>query len=295
MNEYRKIGIFLNGEPGDDEALNYGGRFAQLADVDAVVCIHVPGIEDRSIDDRPDEDELRRHVLAQLPEAFAEKTRVVVSAGSGVREVLRATRDEALDLIVVGRRLPHVQAAAGSTFARLGRKAPCSVLVVPEKARTHFGRLLVLVDFSAHSKRGLQIALGMARASAEPKPQVVVLTVYTVNYGYRYTGQTLDEAARNLEKIWHVKMDEFLEGVDTTGVDLEVIHEWSRSIEAAAFDIANARNMDMIVLGSRGAGAYMSGFLGPTAERVLHLAPLPVFIVKKKGETVRFLDVLLGD
>jgi hypothetical protein len=39
----------------------------------------------------------------------------------------------------------------------------------------------------------------------------------------------------------------------------------------------------------------MSGFLGPTAERVLHLAPLPVFIVKKKGETVRLLDVLLGD
>jgi nucleotide-binding universal stress UspA family protein len=52
--------------------------------------------------------------------------------------------------------------------------------------------------------------------------------------------------------------------------------------------------MDMIVVGSRGLSRSAAAILGSTAERVLTCSPLPVLIVKRKGETVHLLDALLG-
>ncbi len=39
----------------------------------------------------------------------------------------------------------------------------------------------------------------------------------------------------------------------------------------------------------------MAALLGSTAERILMASPIPVLIVKKKGETTHLLTALLGD
>lgn len=57
--------------------------------------------------------------------------------------------------------------------------------------------------------------------------------------------------------------------------------------------MASARNMDVIVIGSRGATLPAIALLGATTERVLLEASVPVLVVKRKGETFRFLDVIL--
>lgn len=293
MKQFQHIGVFLNDEPGDDEALAFADRFAQLAEASSVVCILVHGMEQELGLELPEQAPLEQRVLSQLSGPVAERTRVEVHSNKGVAEILRSAMDESLDLIVVGRRLPHTQQAAGSAFVRLVRKSPCSVLVVPERTRVHFARIQVLVDGSEHSRMALDTALRIARASKERSIQIIAHAVYEINFGYRYTGETFHEARTHREDVLREKMKPFLAGIDTDGVEFDVVYSCSHDLASAAYDLASARHLDMIVMGSRGRTKLAAALVGCMTEAVVRNASLPVFVVKKKGETMHFLEALL--
>ncbi len=297
MKRYRRIGVFLTGSPADEVALGFAGRFALLAESEKVLCVYVhgDGLEGAG-PETIDPEELRERVTGVLPEPVAKNAEVEVHAGSGVPEILESARDLELDLIVTGRRLPAHQAAAGSAFTKLARKAPCSVLIVPNYCLPHFSRIHVPVDFSKHSKLALEIALEIARAGApaHEKPQVLVHTVYRVGYGYHKLGMDLDQAIAEQGAAVQQKLDEFLADVDTSGVQFETICTCSEDAATAVHELASARKMDMIIAGSRGLSPAAAAILGGTAERILLGAPQPVLIVKRKGETVGLLNALLG-
>lgn len=294
MDQFQKLGVFLNDEPGDEEALAFTGLIARIANSTSILCIHVRGIEQSASTSVPSEADLRARVLKVLPQGVAERISVEAHEATGIREILRSAVDLGLDLIIVGRRLPHDQLAAGAVFTRLARKAPCNVLVVPQGAHTHIGRLVALIDGSSHSKAALNTALAIARQCGESNPQVLAQSVYSVGYGYKYTGLSMQESASRMEAVTRKTVTDFLMDVDCTGVKFELVLTCSSSVETAAEDLASARNMDMIVLGSRGMTTAPASLIGSSAERILATCPLPVLIVKNKGETVRFLDVLLA-
>jgi nucleotide-binding universal stress UspA family protein len=293
VERLRKLGVYLNDEPGDKEALAFAGLLTALGKPDLVDCIHVRGLEDPVQAPAPDPETVHRQLIEVLPADLANSIEIHVHESTGLQEMLRTARDHDLDMIVVGRRPPSDQLGLGSAFYRLARKTPCDVLVVPEHAHAHLGRLLVLVDGSEHSRMALETALYISRASGG-KPQVVVQSVYGVAYGYRYEGMTLEQAGRHREALQRKKIEEFLAGVDTSGVDFEVVYTCSLDIAAAAYDLAAAKNMDAIVIGSRGATLPAIALLGGTTERVLLNAPVPVLLVKRKGETFGFLNAVLA-
>jgi len=293
MKRLQRLGVYLNDEPGDKEALAFAGLLAKIEKPDSVDCIYVAGIEDLAPMPPPDPESIRQRLLEVLPENLVKSREVHVSEAKGLHELLRTARDRDLDMIVVGRRLPHDQLGVGSMFYRLARKSPCDVLVVPETAHPHLSRLLVLADGSDHSRMALETAIEIARASRE-KPQVVVQSVYSVSYGYGYTGKTLEEAARQLKAVTQQQIEQSLANVDTSGVDFQVVYTCSKDTAIAAHELASAKNMDAIVIGSRGATLPAIALLGATTERVLLNAPIPVMVVKQKGETFRFLHAVLA-
>lgn len=293
MVRFKRIGVFLNQEPGDDEAISFAGCIACAASAETISFTVVRGLESAPSETAPDITEIHARILRILPDA--DKHQVEISSATGVYEILRVSRDLDLDLIVVGRRLPNDQLAAGSVFYRVARKAPCSVLLTPEYARTHLSRLLVMVDFSEHSRLALETALVIARACGESTPQVLVHSTYRVGYGYRYSGMNFDEAAASLKKQTADKLAAFLTGLDTSGLQFETVVACAESATAAAMNLATARNMDAVVLGSRGMTRPAAVLLGSTTEQMVASAPLPVLIVKRKGETTRFVDALLSD
>ncbi len=293
MDRLQKLGVFLNDEPGDDEALAFAGLLTRLAKPQIVHCIHVRGVEDHPATPVPNSEDLRRRVLEAIGPGVSDSVQVDVSEATGLPEMLRVTRDRDLDLVVVGRRLPHDQLGVGAVFYRLARKSPCDVLVVPAGAHAHLTRLLVLVDGSPHSRMALETALHLSR-SADGRPQVVAQSVYSVGYGYRYTGKSFEEAARQREALVRKQIEAFLAGLDTSGVDFSVVYTCSEDTAAVAHDLASAKNMDAIVVGSRGATLPAIALLGGTTERVLVNSPVPVLVVKRKGETFRFLDAVLA-
>lgn len=292
MHDIHKLGVFLNDEPGDDEALAFAGKFGLALDVKSVLCVHVRGMESHQGTPAPSDEEVRDYVRSRLPDAIMERTTIEVHHNTGVADILRSARDQSLDLIVVGRRLPHDQLAAGSAFSRLARKAPCSVLVVPDQAHPHFGRIVVPVDGSEHSKLALTTAIALARRSQETNLQVIAQTIYEVGYGYQYSDQSFADAVRSREVSARKQLDTFLADVDQSGVTFNSICTCSNHPVAAVFDLVASKNLDLIAVGSRGLSNTAAALIGSFAERLLAASPVPVLVVKKKGETLRLLEAL---
>lgn len=291
MRRFKKLGVFLHDSPADSTALAYAGVFAKLAGSEAVHCIHVRAADDEE-EVGTDAAQLEAGIRAKLPPTIAQIATIRVHPGTGVPEILRTARNEGLDLIIVGRRLPSEQLGIGSAFARLARKSPCSVLVVPAQEHPHLERFFVPVDFSAHSKLALELAVALARAASAARPQIVIHSNFTVGYGYRKLGLSLSAAVAEREQATQRELQAFIAGVDLGGLGTEAVCTSAQASEAAILEAALARKMDLIVVGSRGMGSVF--LLGSTAERILLHSPLPVLIAKQKGETLRILDVLLG-
>jgi len=294
MKQFRKLGVFLNQEPGDEEALTFAGKIASIFDSESVLCIHVRGVESDAKDGvGASPEDVHRMVRERMPEKVAARTRVEIHTGRGIADILQSSKDESLDLIVVGRRQPHDQMAVGSAFARLARKSPCSVLVVPDQAYPHLARIAVPVDFSEHAKLALQCALSIARHCGESNPQVIAQSIYEIGYGYRYTGLSFAEAVADRESKAKEELEKFMADVDTSGVKFEKIVTCSHHATVAVHDLVSTRNLDLIVAGSRGMTATSAMLLGSFATRLIVHSPVPVLVAKKKGETLRFLDALL--
>ena len=290
MKTFRRLGVYLDEWPDDADVLAYTGRIATLAESEIIHCVfwarHGKDAKGNTIDH---EAFVREHLPAEL----ANRITVEIREHGAAERILQASREQDFDLILAGRSLPSSQLAVGNEFNRIVRKAPCSVLLVPAEARVHLARILVPVDFSDHSRMALETALDVARASGESNPQVVVQTVFCVGYGHLLTGLTLEEACQQLEKVSRKQLEEFVQGIDTSGVDFELECTCSEEPEAVVHELAKARKMDMICVGSRGSKSPAVALLGGTAERIIVRSSAPILVVKQKGETARFLDVLL--
>lgn len=291
MEQIKRLGLYLDEWPDDMNVLAYTTRLARLTDLEMV---HVVYYSRRAPDDPRGPYEHERTLREQLPADLMPRVTLQIEPQGAVEATLRAARERELDLVLAGRTLPASQLATGHAFNRLARKSPCSILLIPEGASVHLSRVLVPVDFSEHARLALRAAVALARASGEPRPQVLVQTVFSVGYGYSKTGLTLEAAVRAQEQVHQRRLEEFTRDVDFSGLTCELQCSSADEPEAAIVQFAQARKVDLICVGSRGMTRVASVILGGTAERIVAAAPMPVLIVKRKGETLGLLDFLLG-
>ncbi len=290
MKELKRLAVYLDEWADDKDVLAFAGRIALLAESESILCVYLQ----RHHPDAPGAVKHEQFVKSHLPAELHDRLTLEVHQTGAVDVVLKAARDQELDLVLAGRSLPSNQVAVGNAFNRLSRKAPCSVFLIPQDAHVHLSRVLVPVDFSEHSRLAIDAALDIARSSEEATPQVVVQTVFCVDYGYSKSGLTLEEASERMEDLARKRLAAFVADIDTSGVDFELVCSCSEVPEHAISDLAASRKMDMICVGSRGVTSSAVALLGGTAERIIAAVAKPVLIVKRKGETARLLDVLLG-
>jgi nucleotide-binding universal stress UspA family protein len=293
MRLFENMGVFLNDSPSDSTVLAFAARLAAITETRRIHCIH---FRDHAPDLKhpdPSPEEFSARMRGAFPTAVGQGITAEVVPSGGVRAMLKSSRDLSLDLIVAGRRLPSDQMAVGSVFTRLARKAPCSVLVVTEQSQPHFERFLIPVDFSEHSKLSIEVAAALVAAGHVDNPQIVLQHNVEVGYGYAYAGLSFKEYAEKLEANAKREFGEFLSGVDLRGLTPEIAVTLSDRPAEAVSTLAITRKMDVVMLGSRGHSTPIDAILGSTAERILMACPLPIFIVKKKGETMRVVEALL--
>jgi nucleotide-binding universal stress UspA family protein len=140
--------------------------------------------------------------------------------------------------------------------------------------------IIVGVDGSGHSDRALDWA---AREAALRQVPLTVLTVHQVAVGYTGTAIYLpaDEApterARGLAQD---RTDKVLAGLSAAPSQVTV-----RSVAGIpSQELLNAaKDADMLVVGSRGAGGFTQLLMGSVSAQVIHHAPCPVVVIPAEG------------
>jgi nucleotide-binding universal stress UspA family protein len=214
----------------------------------------------------------------------------VAEQGAPLERLLRLARDEGIDLVIVGR--PRGRDADPVIAEKLTRKAPCSVLIVPDGAEARFDRTVLATDFSSHSVDALDVTRAFVEAAGVPSFEV--FHVYGVPTGYHKLGKSRDEFAQIMRDNARKECVETVEATDDGGpeakVELRLDDHPARAIAAHAAD----DSIDLLVMGARGNSPGASVLLGSVTEKVIRHVDVPLLAVKRKGEGRTLLDAILG-
>jgi len=190
------------------------------------------------------------------------RLRTSVSAYEGILEEAEAVQP---DWIIMGRHgltgLPRL--LLGSVAARVIGHSAVSVLVVPRGAALEFKRVLIAADDSPFSAAAWQEALSITQRMESHLTAIAVAA----------SGgevKTANQVVQRMEAEARLR-----------GVPLETAVPYGRPFEAI-LQVAQAKKVNLIVLGSHGRTGLRRLLLGSTAERVIGQAPCPVLVVKKK-------------
>ncbi len=198
--------------------------------------------------------------------------------------VLREAVHMDADLLLVASEQPAVRRR--SFERRLAMMAPCSVWMVPARTRPRFERILAPIDFSARSAEALDVATAIAARAASP-----VCHALHVRFNSAITGpDDLDEILVGRE---HEAFSIFTARVDLHGVETEPVFEEGPDVARTILRVAEERQTDLIVMGTRGRTRAASMLLGSETEDTLQAAVIPVLAVKHFGSQLRFLDALV--
>ena len=135
-------------------------------------------------------------------------------------------------------------------------------------------KILVPLDGSANSFRGLDVAIHMAREN-----HATITGLYVVGMAKPRTNEPIS----SLEKILLDNAQKIMKKAKLRAAKKGILFydrvSYGNDGERIV-DVAQKKNFDLIVIGSRGMGAAKEIFLGSTSNYVLHKSKKPVLIVK---------------
>jgi nucleotide-binding universal stress UspA family protein len=191
----------------------------------------------------------------------------LVRHGNKPSDEIVATADEAdADIIVMGRRGQRglARLMLGHATARVVGYARCSVLVVPRAGQMWQRRILLATDGSRFSDAAADVAQMIARECR--LPVTVISTIREVFSSER--GREAVEAAERTTAAFRQA------GIETETTVLQGDPE-ERIVEIAA-----ARDIDLIIMGTHGRTGFQRALLGSVTERVIGATRWPVLAVK---------------
>ena len=138
-----------------------------------------------------------------------------------------------------------------------------------------FKNILVAVDGSEHALKAAQVAGDMAR-SMEANLRVVTVYEPLPSYlGEPYLQRAISECLGQAQSILKEALNEI--GSIPGELETEILEG---SVAEAILTILETRNIDLVVMGTRGRGRLVSALLGSQSQKVVQLAPCPVLLMR---------------
>ncbi len=142
-----------------------------------------------------------------------------------------------------------------------------------------FQKILVAVDDSPAARRAVTCARKMAKLTGA---QVILVHAYPKIPDYLGEPNLSQTIARHLERA-EALVQPLADELKAEGLD--VITEILEGPPAdAILRVADARDVDLIVMGARGLGSVASLLLGSVSQKVLAHATCPVMVVREEAE-----------
>lgn len=305
MKSIKRLMVALDMTEMDRTLVHYAYFLGDILQLDNIDFIHV----------HEDLDEVNQQVLNELnlsisPEInFKDWVDELVAAqaikltqtsisqhllqGSPLHEALRYARDQSVDMIMVGAK--NHKDGTGILSSRLARKAPCSVMYVPEGIPLALQRIMLPTDFSKYS----ELAFEELRLFKEEYPDIEIIAqhVYRVPLGFYKTGKSYEEFSSIMEENSRKLFKNFIKEYHLEGLGLvpRFTLDDDKNPADKIIALAEAEQVDLMIICAKGHTRASSILLGSTTEKVLRLDKrIPVMVLKEKGETLNFLDILLN-
>lgn len=140
-------------------------------------------------------------------------------------------------------------------------------------------KLLIAVDGSDCANRAIEVAGRLAQAA--PQTEVVLLNVRDPSY---VLGESVVLDVQSVDEAMRQSQERLLEAAQAHARACGLEHVTTQAeVGVPAAEIVRAaeeRAVDQIVVGTRGRSSLAGLMLGSVAQRVAHLAHVPVLVVK---------------
>ena len=141
-----------------------------------------------------------------------------------------------------------------------------------------YRRILIPTDGSEYNMKAVEKGLSLAKLTGAS-----VTALYVVDRGF-LAGMPADAMITDILSLLRKEGKETLEKVRKMGADMGVeVRTIIREGDPAAEIVEEAKNNDLIVMGTLGKGALDRLLLGSVAEKVVRHAPCPVMLVRVRN------------
>ncbi len=148
-----------------------------------------------------------------------------------------------------------------------------------------FHNILVSIDGSDHSDRALDEAIDIARAD---QARLTILTAITQPPVWAASAMAAGACALNAADLEKEAVDVMRQAVKRVPKDVPVTTIISRKpIRHALMGRVKSSDYDLLVMGSRGRGAFTASLLGSVSHYALNHCPIPVLIVHADADHKR--------
>lgn len=207
--------------------------------------------------------------------------RVVVEKGEPAEIVLRAVATSRAGLIVAGvaRNEALGRFGVGATVDRLAQQASAPILIVKERPRQPYGRILVAADFSESSKRALQTAIAFF-----PDVHLTVLNAFDApsarpdddadREGLRATALADGETFLARAGIFTAAQRRNVTLVAEPGDPADLVRQY-----------AEDHGVDLVVVGIRGRPGLLDLLIGTAGRSILAAVPCDALVVPHGRDT----------
>lgn len=302
MYRFKKLMVELKLNDLDTSLIKYAGLVSKMAESSEINFVFISDSFDIP-------DEIKRlypEVSSPVDETAVQKMKDRVAAdfdghpdtrlnfdaveGQMPAALIRRAGKKDIDLLMVG----HVfdtKFADANLPEKIVRKAPCSVLILPENTPPDISSVLVSVDFSDHCRNALDV--GSAFAKAAGLDTLNIVNVSQVPSGYKKTGKTFAEFGQIMIGDAKAKLMRFLPSVDLKGLKIAPSYAISRDVVRGIRRFADNQGARLVVIGARGrSGDLAAILLGSVTEGLIRTLQKPLLAVKKKGEGLGIFEAL---
>jgi len=283
MARYRKILSAVDGSISSMHALRESFKFASNekcwitvtsvvprynGDLDMVGVGNVMGAMRKPCDDALKDAE-------RLAKEDGVLIKTVCEEGEIFERIADLADSENCDLIVMGRRgLRRLERAlVGSVTARVIGYSQRDVLVVPSDTHVGFQRVLVATDGSKHCRTAVERAIDFAGSYGGDISVVSIVDVPAEFYA---------EAPKVVEDLAHKAqgyVGDVKKQAEASGVKAETFVREGEAYQAIT-ELAKARDVNIIVMGSHGRTGLKRLLMGSVAEKVIGYSPCPVLVTR---------------
>ena len=294
----KKIIVCLDHTEKDKLLIENACELSKVADTEEIIFLNIikdfhlpdemikefPNLFDQAVEERKAElnEQVQDHFKCDI------SIQLVVRQGSLTKEILRIANETSADLIIQGRNVKSDSVLS----ARITRRSPCNILLIPENHKLKFDKIFIPVDFSDYSDLSLKTTLELTEGK---NSEIFLQNVINVPSSYRYSGKSYQEFGEIIKGHLKKDLDILIKKVSPKTQKLTPVFTLDKgeSVIDLIWNEARRRKVNMIVMGAKGRTAASAIFIGSKAEKMIRINyAIPLLIIRKKGAIAGILETL---